>query len=65
VRGVVVAVDRQEKGQGALTAVEELAQEFGVPVVATITISEAADQLVADGRLAREERERIRAYLGR
>jgi orotate phosphoribosyltransferase len=65
VRGVVVAVDRQERGQGELTAVEELAREFAVPVVATITISEAADQLVADGRLPRADRERIAAYLGR
>jgi orotate phosphoribosyltransferase len=65
VAGVVVAVDRQERGQGDLSAVEELAKDFGIPVVATITITEAADQLVADGTLAREERERIRAYLGR
>ncbi|MBA2480953.1 MAG: orotate phosphoribosyltransferase [Planctomycetes bacterium] len=63
VRGVVVAVDRQEKGTGAMTAVQELSQEFGVPVVATITITEAADHLVAEKRLTAVDRERIRAHL--
>lgn len=63
VRGVVVAVDRQEKGQGDLTAVQELSQAFGIPVVAGITITEAADQLLADGRLTPADRERIRAHL--
>ncbi len=64
--GIVVAVDRQEKGTGAdgKSALQELAAEFGIPVVAGITITEAADQLVASGRMATEQRERIAAYLG-
>jgi orotate phosphoribosyltransferase len=49
IRGAVVAVDRQEKGQGKdnLTAMQEIAQEQNVKVVPIITISEAADYLVA------------------
>jgi len=39
VRGVVVAVDRQERGQASLSAIEELAQEFSIPVIANITIT--------------------------
>jgi orotate phosphoribosyltransferase len=45
--GAVVAVDRQEKGQGSRTAIEEIQHELGVTVAPIITISEAADFLVA------------------
>lgn len=45
--GAVVAVDRQEKGQGNLTAIEEIQRELNVCVAPIITISEAADFLVA------------------
>ena len=66
--GAVVAVDRQEKGQGQRTAIEEITAEMGVPVAAIITVSEAADHLVVNevaGRrfLTAEDRERIRRHL--
>lgn len=68
VLGAVVAVDRQERGQGALTAIEEIRRELGVQVVPIITISEAADHLAATeigGRryLSPEQRERIAAHV--
>ena len=46
--GAVVAVDRQEKGSGSLTAIQEITQEQQVPVVPIITISEAADYLLVN-----------------
>ncbi|HEX7901602.1 MAG TPA: orotate phosphoribosyltransferase [Planctomycetota bacterium] len=61
--GAVVAVDRQEKGKGALTAIEEIRQELGVSVVPIITITEAADHLASTSKLTPELRERIAAHL--
>lgn len=62
--GAVVAVDRQEKGQGSLTAIEEIRQELGVKVVPIITITEAADYLVSTKSLSPELRAKIAAHLG-
>jgi orotate phosphoribosyltransferase len=31
--GVAIALDRQERGQGALSAVQEVQQQFSIPVV--------------------------------
>jgi len=41
--GVVIALDRQEKGQGELSAVEEVEREYGMPVIAIVTL----DDLIA------------------
>ncbi|MCL6555017.1 MAG: orotate phosphoribosyltransferase [Burkholderiales bacterium] len=41
--GVVIALDRQEKGQGELSAVEEVEREYGMPVIAIATL----DDLIA------------------
>ena len=65
VRGVVVAVDREEPGPGGVSAIGELRTAFGIPVVAGITITEAADALVADGRMDAQQRQAISRYLGR
>jgi orotate phosphoribosyltransferase len=32
--GVLIALDRQERGQGALSAAQEVTAEFGIPVIA-------------------------------
>ncbi len=68
VLGAVVAVDRQERGQGNRTAIEELAAESGITVAPIITITEAADFLVANdlaGKryLTQADRERIARHL--
>ncbi len=36
--GVVIALDRQERGQGELSAVQEVERNFGVPVVAVASL---------------------------
>ncbi len=46
VKGAVVAVDRQEKGRGQQTALEEIAAETGIIVAPIITISEAVAHLL-------------------
>jgi orotate phosphoribosyltransferase len=46
--GAVVAVDRQERGAGKLTAIEEIRVELGIEVAPIITVSEAAAWLAAN-----------------
>lgn len=41
--GVVIALDRQERGQGALSAVQEVERDYGMPVIAIATL----DDLIA------------------
>lgn len=43
--GLVVSVDRQERGLGQRTALAELADEFGMPTFAIVTIDEVVDEL--------------------
>jgi orotate phosphoribosyltransferase len=38
--GVVIALDRQERGQGSLSAVQEVAQNYGMPVIAVATLQD-------------------------
>lgn len=43
VAGVVVAFDRQERGQGELSATQELARDEGVPTLAIVTLGDLLD----------------------
>lgn len=45
VAGIVVALDRQERGQGERSAVEEVRAEFGIPVHALLTLNSLIDYL--------------------
>jgi orotate phosphoribosyltransferase len=47
--GVVVALDRQEKGQGTLSAIQEIEQEFSIPVVSIINLAQIIQYLEQDG----------------
>jgi orotate phosphoribosyltransferase len=38
--GVLIALDRMERGQGALSAVQEVRQMFGIPVAAIATLDD-------------------------
>jgi len=38
--GVTIALDRQERGQGELSAVQEVEKGFGIPVIAIATLSD-------------------------
>jgi len=46
--GVVVALDRQEKGKGELSAIQEAEQNFGITVVSIINLSHIVDYLKAN-----------------
>ncbi|MFL2459198.1 MAG: orotate phosphoribosyltransferase, partial [Candidatus Pseudothioglobus sp.] len=43
--GVIVALDRQEKGKGELSAIQEVEQVFGVTVLSIINLSHIIDYL--------------------
>jgi orotate phosphoribosyltransferase len=64
VAGVLVALDRQERGQGALSAVQELAREHGVPVIAIVGLGDLMEYAGTRPDLA-AERERLLAYRDR
>jgi orotate phosphoribosyltransferase len=38
--GVLIALDREEKGQGELSATQELGRDYGIPVAAIATLSD-------------------------
>jgi orotate phosphoribosyltransferase len=59
--GILIALDRQERGQGALSAVQEVEREFGVPVVAIARLAELFALIAARPDLA-AHRERMEDY---
>ena len=59
--GVLIAMDRQERGQGELSATQEVSRKFGVPVAAIATLADILATL--RGRPAdRAHVERIEDY---
>lgn len=59
--GVAVCLDRMERGTGALSAVEEVEQQYGIPVVAIATLDDLLGYL--EGEPGYEESlEAIAAY---
>ncbi|MBF0358714.1 MAG: orotate phosphoribosyltransferase [Magnetococcales bacterium] len=46
--GVVIALDRQERGSGALSATQEVEQVLGVPVTAIANLEDLIDMLAND-----------------
>ena len=52
--GVVIALDRMERGQGELSAVQEVQQDFHLPVASIATLDDLMHYLEARGEMARE-----------
>ena len=48
VAGVVIALDRQEKGQNQMSAVQEVSQQFGIPVLSIISLAEIIEFIEQD-----------------
>lgn len=49
VAGVIVALDRKEKGQGEKSAIDELSQSLGVPVLALVSFDDILDYVANNG----------------
>ena len=59
--GILIALDRQERGRGALSAVQEVEREFHVPVIAIAHLAELFALIDAHAELA-IHRERMQTY---
>jgi orotate phosphoribosyltransferase len=46
--GVLIALDRQEKGQNNISAVQEVRDSFEMPVIAIVTLENIVDYLTTD-----------------
>jgi orotate phosphoribosyltransferase len=60
--GVVVALDRQERGKGELSAIQEVEQDFGIPVVSIIKLEQLVEYLEGRGREMGDQLEQVRRY---
>ncbi len=64
--GVVLALDRQERGQGAASAVQELEQQQGLQCVSIVTLSDLIEALSGSpagrARISAEQLTALRAY---
>ncbi len=50
--GVLIALDRQERGQGAISAIQEVEAAFGIPVVSIVKLDDLLRFLERDEALA-------------
>ncbi len=48
ITAMIISVDRMEKGQGELSAVQEVKQEFGIDVYSIVTINDIIDAIKND-----------------
>lgn len=65
IAGVLVALDRQEKGQSGLSAIQEVQQELNIPVHALISMQDLMDFLAEKGeQTALEKMQAYRAQYG-
>ena len=68
IAGLVVSVDRMERGKGELSAIQEIQQEYGISTYPIVTVREIIDTLYnvpVDGKVIvnDEMREKMEAYL--
>ncbi|MBM7456334.1 orotate phosphoribosyltransferase [Oceanisphaera litoralis] len=59
--GVLIALDRQEKGKGELSAIQEVERDYNAEVTAIITLADLIDYLSEQPGMS-EHLERVRAY---
>jgi len=64
--GIALALDRQERGQGALSAVQEIESTYGLRCVSVITLAELIEALArparGPARISAEQLTSLRAY---
>ena len=68
VPGLIISVDRMERGQGELTAIEEIKRDFGIRTFALVTVQDILASLYGkeiDGRVLIDDamRKRMEAYM--
>mgnify|MGYP002629489474 CR=1 FL=1 len=50
--GIVVALDRQERGNNSLSAIQEIEQEYGIPVISLINLQQLMEYLTGQNDAA-------------
>ena len=64
--GVALALDRQERGQGSQSAVQEVSSQFGLRCVSILTLADLIESAAGDVgdavRISREQYAALRAY---
>ncbi|MGZ4995915.1 MAG: orotate phosphoribosyltransferase, partial [Methylobacter sp.] len=60
--GVLIALDRQEKGQNDVSAIAEVKDQFAMPVVAIITLANIIEYLTVDSDAETSLLDDIKAY---
>ncbi len=51
-KAVLIALDRQEKGQGELSAVQEVEQDYGLPVYSIVTLTDLISYLAQNDQFS-------------
>lgn len=59
--GVLIALNREERGQGALSAIQEVERDFGIPVISIVSLTQVLEYLADDPAL-REHLPAVEAY---
>jgi len=54
VTGILLAIDRQERGNGELSAIQEIELEYGVSAISVVKLRHIIDYLISTGRFAKE-----------
>ncbi|MDG6403825.1 orotate phosphoribosyltransferase [Pseudomonas quasicaspiana] len=49
--GVLIALNRQERGNGELSAIQEVERDFGIPVVSIVSLNQVLEFLADDTQL--------------
>ena len=68
IAGLVVSVDRMERGKSELSAIQEIEAEYGIPTYPIVTVREIIDTLhnrSVDGRIVLDDemRKKMEDYL--
>lgn len=65
--GVLIALNREERGNGELSAIQEVERDFGIPVVSIVSLTQVLEFLADDPQLKQHlpAVEAYRAQIGR
>lgn len=61
--GVLIALNRQERGTGELSAIQEVERDFGIPVASIVGLDQVMEYLAADPQLKKHQAA-VEAYRG-
>jgi orotate phosphoribosyltransferase len=62
--GVLIALNRQERGNGELSAIQEVERDFGIPVVSIVSLNQVLEFLADDPQL-KQHLPAVEAYRAR